>query len=112
MSFTITRNKSKDSPFNTWSCSLRLYGEISAVTWPLIKLQCNHNASLFTHSERVLQVPEVQIKKSDSISCVYVGATRESTGLYILKTEHFRSGMKSSMEKVMPWAGVLLLAVM
>lgn len=90
---------------------MRLYGEISAVTWPLIKLQCNHNASLFTHSERVLQVPEVQIK-SDSISCVYVGAMRESTGLYILKTEHFRSGMKSSMEKVTPWAGVPLPAVM
>lgn len=64
------------------------YAKISAITWPLIKLQCNHNTSLFTHSECVLRVHKV-----------YPGMTRESPVLEISKTEQLRSRMKPSMEK-------------
>lgn len=50
--------------------------------------------------------------KSVSISCnVCPGVTRESTDLCILKMEWFRSRMKSCMEKVTLWAGVLLPAM-
>lgn len=85
--------------------------KISAIMWLVITSQCNHNASLLIHSGCVLRLPEVW-RKSVSISCnVYSGVTRESTGLYTLKMEWFRSRMKSSTEKVIPWAGDLVLAM-
>lgn len=85
--------------------------KISAIMWLVITLQCNYNASLLIHTGHVLRLPEVWIK-SVSITCnVFSGVTRESTGLYTLKMEWFRSRMKSSMEKVTSWAGALLLAM-
>lgn len=105
------KNKSKDSPLNTWICNLKLYGKISAVTWPWL----NYSATIMllpscTHSQHVINVPEVWRKSVSSNVCC--GTTSESTGLSVLKTEQLRGRMKSSMDKVTPWAGVLLPAAM